>query len=257
MSTAGLDVERSGKVVTVAINRPPVNALTLALYEEIAEVFESLGQGDDNVNCAVFTARGDRAFCAGLDLHEFLAAKVEDDAARAQVVRRTFEAVRTCAIPVIAAVNGPALGAGAVLAAVCDIRIASERATFALPEINVGRCGGAAHLGRLIPQGALRKMFFTGRPIPSAEAYRIGLADEVVAPEFLLERAMTLAEEIAAKAPLGLRLGKQALNGAEFLPVAEGYALEQSFSTKLLATEDAREATQAVVDKRPPRFVGR
>lgn len=255
--SSGLEIERLGKVAMVAINRPPVNALTLALYEEIADVFERLGQASDDVNCAVFTARGERAFCAGLDLNEFLAAKVEDDAARAKIVRRTFEAVRTCAIPVIAAVNGPALGAGAVLAAVCDIRIASERAAFALPEINVGRCGGTAHLGRLIPQGALRKMFFTGKPIPASEAYRIGLVDEVVAPDVLRERAAALAEDIAAKAPLGLRLGKQALNGAEFLPVAEGYALEQSFSTKLLATEDAREATRAVIEKRPPRFVGR
>ena len=257
MSTTGLDVERSGKVVTVAINRAPVNALTLALYEEISELFETLGQSPEDANCVVFTARGEKAFCAGLDLNEFLAAKVEDDAARAAVVRRTFEAVRMCAIPVIAAVNGPALGAGCVLAAVADVRIASERATFGLPEINVGRCGGTAHLGRLIPQGALRKMFFTGKPISATEAFRIGLVDEVVAPAALQERATALAAEIASKAPLGLRYGKQALNRAEYLPVEEGYALEQTFSTKLLATEDAREATRAVVEKRAPRFVGR
>lgn len=257
MSAEGLEIERSGKVVTITINRPPVNAITLAVYEAIAETFEVLGQAPDDVNCAIFTGRGERAFCAGLDLNEFLAAKVEDDAHRAQIVRRTFEAVRNCAIPVIAAVNGPALGAGCVLTSVCDIRIASEKASFGLPEINVGRCGGTAHLGRLIPQGALRKMFFTGKPISAAEAFRIGLADEVVAPEALQQRAFALAEEIASKAPLGLRLGKQALNGAEFLPVAEGYALEQAFSTKLMATEDAREATKAVLEKRPPNFVGR
>ena len=108
-------------------------------------------------------APGTRAFCAGLDLKEFLAAKPEEDPERAKIVRRTFSAVRHCAIPVIAAVNGPALGAGCVLASVCDIRIAAATATFGLPEINVGRCGGGAHMGRYVPQGMLRKMFFTGR----------------------------------------------------------------------------------------------
>lgn len=256
MSVEGLEIVRSGAIVTIAIDRAPVNAITLAIYEAIAETFEVLGK-DDGANCAIFTGRGDRAFCAGLDLNEFLAARVEDDAHRAKIVRRTFEAVRNCAIPVIAAVNGPALGAGCVLTSVCDVRIASEKAKFGLPEINVGRCGGTAHLGRLIPQGSLRKMFFTGAPISAEEAFRIGLADEVVAPERLMPRAEELAAVIAAKAPLGLRLGKEALNGAEFLPVAEGYALEQSFSTKLMATEDAREATRAVLEKRAPRFVGR
>jgi enoyl-CoA hydratase len=138
-------VEKADKVVSVIIDRPPVNALTIALYQRVAEVFEEIGSFTD-VNCAVLLARGSRAFCAGLDLREFLAAKVEDDPARAVIVRRMFHSVRHCAIPVIAAVNGPALGAGCVLASVCDIRIASENATFGLPEINVGRCGGTAHM---------------------------------------------------------------------------------------------------------------
>jgi enoyl-CoA hydratase len=122
-------VEKTDKVVSVIIDRPPVNALTIALYQRIAEVFEEIGTLND-VNCAVLLARGSRAFCAGLDLREYLAAKVEDDQARAVIVRRMFHSVRHCAIPVIAAVNGPALGAGCVLASVCDIRIASENATF-------------------------------------------------------------------------------------------------------------------------------
>jgi enoyl-CoA hydratase len=158
---------------------------------------------------------------------------------------------------VIAAVNGPALGAGAVLASVCDIRISAASATFGLPEINVGRCGGGAHIGRHVPQGMLRKMFFTGRPISAEEAYRIGLVQEVVPPERLMDTARQLAATIAEKAPLGLRLGKAALNEIEFLPVEEGYAREQSYSTRLMHTEDAREATRAVVEKRAPVFHGR
>lgn len=243
-------------VATVTLARPPVNALTMALYSEIARIFEALGQ-EDGANCAIFTSEGSRAFCAGLDLNEFLAAKVEEDPERAVIVRRTFSALRNCAIPVIAAVNGPALGAGCVLASVCDIRIAAENATFGLPEINVGRCGGGAHMGRHLPQGLLRRMFFTGRPIDAPEAYRVGFVDRVVSTEELMPAATELATEIAGKAPLGLRFGKKALNEAEFLPVEEGYAREQAFSTRLMDTEDAREATKAVLEKRAPVFQGR
>jgi enoyl-CoA hydratase len=251
-----LVVDIAGKIATVAIDRPPVNALTLALYNTIADTFEELGKRTD-INCVVFTGRGTKAFCAGLDLREFLAATPEQDPERAVIVRRMFSAARHCAIPVIAAVNGPALGAGAVLASVCDIRVAAANATFGLPEINVGRCGGGAHIGRLIPQGALRKMFFTGRPISAQEAFRIGLVEEVVPAEELMSTALQLAGIIAEKAPLGLRLGKRALNEIEFLPVEEGYAREQGYSTQLMHTRDAREATRAVVEKRAPVFVGR
>jgi enoyl-CoA hydratase len=251
-----LVVDTAGKIATVTIDRPPVNALTLALYDRIADTFDELGRRTD-INCVVFTGRGSKAFCAGLDLREFLAATADQDPQRAAIVRRTFTSLRHCAIPVIAAVNGPALGAGAVLASVCDMRIAATNATFGLPEINVGRCGGGAHIGRLIPQGMLRKMFFTGRPISAHEAFRIGLVEEVVPAEELMTAALELAGTISEKAPLGLRLGKKALNEIEFLPVEEGYAREQGYSTQLMQTQDAREAARAVVEKRAPVFVGR
>jgi enoyl-CoA hydratase len=172
-------------------------------------------------------------------------------------VRRTFSAVYRCPIPVIAAINGPALGAGSVLATVCDIRIAASNARFGTPEINVGRCGGAAHHGRLIPQGALRRMYFTGEPIGAQEAFRLGLIDEVVEPENLMPTALKLAAKIAAKSPLGLRYAKQALNDIESMPLEAAYEHEQGYSTKLMHTEDAREATRASVEKRPPVFKGR
>jgi len=251
-----LKLEIEGGVAVVTLDRPPVNAITLAHYRAIGELFENLGK-DQAVHCAIFTAAGDRAFCAGLDLNEFLAATVEEDPARAAVVRQCFSAVRHCEIPVIAAVNGPALGAGTVLASVCDIRLASEKAKFSMPEINVGRCGGGAHLGRLIGQGNLRKMFFTGQPIDAAEALRIGLVEEVLAADALMNRAHELARLIASKSPLGLRMGKASLNEIEFMQVEEGYQVEQGYSTRLMATEDAREATRAVVEKRAPVFKGR
>jgi enoyl-CoA hydratase len=251
-----LHIKKANKIAQITLDRPPVNALTIGLYEELAELFESTNDWDD-INCVILTAQGNRAFCAGLDLNEFLAASVEDDPARAAIVRRMFSAVRHAAMPVIAAVNGPALGAGAVLASVCDIRLASRNATFGLPEINVGRCGGGAHIGRLIPQSVLRMMAFTGQPIDAKEALRVGMVNEVLEGDQLMVRAQEIAEVIAGKAPLGLRLGKASLNEIEFMPVEEGYAKEQGYSTKLMATEDAREATRAVVEKRRPVFVGR
>jgi enoyl-CoA hydratase len=242
-------------IAVVTLDRPPVNALTMALYGEIAELFESFANRSE-VHCVILTAAGTKAFCAGLDLHEFLAASADDDTERAAIVRRCFAAVRLCAVPVIAAVNGPALGAGCVLASVADIRLAGPAARFSLPEINVGRCGGTAHLGRHLPQGVLRHMVFTGLPLSVEDAYRFGFVQEIVAAESLYGRAMELARLIAGKAPLGLRLGKQSMNAAEFLPVEEGYAGEQAFSTRLMHTADAREATRAVVEKRAPVWSG-
>lgn len=253
---AEIVVEQIGRILAVTLDIPPVNTLTLARYRKIAEVFEGISTRND-VNCVVLTARGSKAFCAGLDLQEFVAATVEDDPARAVVVRGTFKAIRHCAVPVIAAVNGPALGAGAVLAASCDIRIASEKATFGMPEINVGRCGGGAHMGRHLSPGMLRLMYFTGEPISAWEAHRVGLVEEVVKPRRLLPAAQELAEAIARKSPIGLRMAKEALNRVEFMPTEEGYELEQSYSTKLMHTEDAREAVRAVVEKREPVFKGR
>jgi len=252
----GIGTSFNDGVAEIVIDCPPVNAITLADYVAIADAFDAADQWKD-VHCILFTATGERAFCAGLDLKEFLAATVDEDPARARIVRRCFKSIRDCVLPTIAAVNGPALGAGAVLSSVCDIRIASTRARFGMPEINVGRCGGAAHLGRHIPQGMLRKMFFTGEPIDATEAWRLGFVQEVVEPEELLPAARALAARIARKAPLGLRMGKQALNQIEFLPVDEGYQIEQQFSTQLMKTRDAREATAAVLEKRSPVFEGR
>jgi enoyl-CoA hydratase len=249
-------LERSEKIATVTLNIPPVNALSLERYQLITDTFIGLGS-TAGLNCIVLTAKGTRAFSAGLDLQEFLAATVEDDPRRASVVRATFKAIRQCPIPVIAAVNGPALGAGAVLAAVSDFRIASEKATFGMPEINVGRCGGGSHLGRLLNPGLLRLMYFTGEPISAWEAYRVGFVQQLVTPRRLLPAAYELATIIADKSPIGIRMAKEALNAVELMRVEEGYELEQSYSTQLMHTLDAKEAVRAVVEKRAPIFVGR
>jgi enoyl-CoA hydratase len=256
LAVDGLTIAVTDGVALITLDRPPVNALTMVLYRKLTTVFETLGETLD-VNCAILTAAGTRAFCAGKDVREFLATTVEQDIEQAPIVRRAFSAIRDCRIPVIAAVNGPALGGGCALAAVCDIRIASHSARFALPEVNIGRCGGGAHVGPLVPPGILRRMFFTAEAIDAAEAYRIGLVDQVEAPEDLMPAALRLARTIATKSPLGLRLGKQALNEIESLPFEDACLAERRYAEQLLRTEDAREAARAVAEKRAPVFSGR
>lgn len=251
----GIRIEQEGRIAHVVMDHAPVNALTSALYAELGDVFLKMVSRQD-VSVVVLRSGCAKAFCAGKDLNEFLDATIEDDPASAYNVRRTFEAIRHCPVPVIAMVDGTALGAGCVIAACADIRVASTRARFGMPEINVGRCGGTAHVGRLVSQGAMRMMWFTGDPIDAAEAYRIGLVDRLVEPEVLEESVIALANRIAAKSPIGLRTGKKSMNEAEELAVDIGYAHEQRYSTQLMHSHDAREATRAIVEKRAPVFTG-
>jgi enoyl-CoA hydratase len=250
-----LVVERSGNIVSIILDRPPLNALTLPLYRHILDAFRDVALG--TARCVVLTARGD-AFCTGVDLNELINVSPEEDPKRSAMVRETFRTVRTCPIPVVAALNGPALGAGAVLASVADIRIGSDAASIGLNQIDIGRCGGGAHLGRFVSPGTLRRMSFSGQPLSASEAYRVGLIDELVpSPELLLPAAYHLAGTIAGKSPIGMRMAKETLNQLEFLPLEEGFELEQQYSTQLMHTEDAREAARATFERRPPQFKGR
>lgn len=249
-----VDVDLATGIATVTLNRPPVNALTVEMCGQIQKVFAELS-GAQSTRCVILAGAGTRAFCAGLDFKEFFASTA-DESVRALIVRNMYLAVYTCAAPVIAAVEGPALGAGSVLASVCDIRLAAQAATFGLPEINVGRIGGAAHHGRLIPQGLLRRMVFTGVPISSAEAHRVGFVQDLVSAD-ALAAARTLASVIAAKSVVGVRHAKLSLNEIEHLTVDDGYEREQVRSARLRETEDAQEASRAVMEKRSPVFTGR
>jgi enoyl-CoA hydratase len=137
------------------------------------------------------------------------------------------------------------------------MRMGSPRASFVLPEVSVGRCGGGRHMMRHLPQGVVRRMFFTAQPLTSEEALRFGFLDSVHDSAELAGAAMTRARDIAANSPLALRLGKAALNESESLPVQEGYAVEQQYTLRLARTGDAREALAARREKRAPRFTGR
>ena len=143
-------------------------------------------------------------------------------------------AITDCAVPVIGAINGPALGAGLALAACCDILVASENATFGTTEINVGLLGASAHLSLLVGRHKAREMFFTGEQVPAAELYRIGAVRSVVPRSELLATARALAETLATKSPIALRLAKESMNRVEFLPLKEAYRTEQDYTAKLL-----------------------
>lgn len=222
-----------GRVATVTIDRPPVNALTIDSYREIAKVFADLGARED-IHCIVLTAAGKRAFCAGFDFREFAAVGgTEDDPSRPEVLRAMFETVRGCSVPIIAALNGPAIGAGCVLAAVCGIRIGGENASFGLPEIDFGRIGGAAYLAPLVSPGRLQQMVFTGEPMSARQALREGLLTELVDTDQVVSEAMKIAVRIAAKSRLALCEIKNALTELADLSIEEGYRLEQDRSQAL------------------------
>lgn len=243
-------------ICTLIIDRPPVNAVTVEVYNELIEVLEELRALED-LRVVIFTGAGEKAFVAGADVNEFVTITPEMEEPRSARVRESLFALLDFPLPVVAAVNGPALGAGCAMACACDIRIASERARFGLPEINVGALGGGSFLGRYLPPGKLREVFFTAEPISAEDAFRLGLVEKVVPHSELMFAARELATKIAQKSPIALKLAKESLNAVEFMPLKEGYPLEQRYTARLRVTEDAREAMRAFLEKRPPRYVGR
>jgi enoyl-CoA hydratase len=253
-------VEIADRVATVTLDRPPVNALSSGLYTEFSTAVERVG-ADSQVSVMVLMSASTRAFCAGADVAELAALSGADaddaDTRRQELARRVFGQLLDLPQPSIAVVDGPAIGAGAVIASCADMRMGSPRASFVLPEVSVGRCGGGRHMMRHLPQGIVRRMFFTGQPLSSQEALRFGFLDAVHDSAELASAALARARDIAAHSPLALRLGKAALNASEPLPVQEGYAVEQRYTLQLARSADAREALAARREKRAPRFTGR
>ena len=253
MSLVKLEIR--DRIAIITLDNPPVNALSAEGQVEIYETFDGLHEQDEAV-VAVFTGAGRRAFCAGADIRARLdgdARFPEDHGRRA---REAFNSIYECPIPVIGAINGPALGAGLALAASCDYLIASENANFALPEIDVGLMGGARHLGRLFPQGVTRRLHYTADRLPAAEAYRLGAVHKVVPSDQLMDAAMEEACIIAAKMPKGIRLAKEGLNMIEWMDLKNGYRFEQTRTAILRKTDDAVEAKRAFLERRAPVFKG-
>lgn len=240
----------------ITFDRPPVNAMTAESYAEVGRVFRDLAKRDE-LRVVMLTSASDRAWIAGRDINEFLAMTVEIAEQRAPLVRECFWAVLELPVPTIAVVNGAALGAGLLMASMSDIIIASSNAVFGLPEINVGSLGGAKHLSRLVPQHKVRKMMLTGERVTAAEFHRLGVVDQVVEPDKLMDAARAVAEDIASKSPVAIRLAKEVLNRIEPMDLLPGYTVEQQYTAKLMGYADAKEAANAFLERRKPVFTGR
>lgn len=250
-------VELDGRVAVVAMAAPPVNAQDSVFRAELLQIFDTLSEMAD-VRAIVLTGEG-RAFSAGADLQERKSLG-EDTGAYTRhnrLVRAGFEAIMDCDKPVIAAVNGAAVGAGAVLALVSDIMIVSENAFIAMTEVDYGLAGGVRHIMRSFSPSDARLAIFTARRISGAELYRMRVASICTGPEQLLPEAMAIATQIADKAPLAVTTAKRSFSLTEQMPLRDGYRYEQTQTARLSETEDTREALTAFAEKRAPVFRGR
>ncbi len=247
-------------VATVTLNRPEVhNAMNEAMRRDLTRCFDAIAT-DEEVKAVVVTGAGERAFSAGADIREFVEPLVP---VRFREQRRRLDfrqAMDRCWQPIVAAVNGFALGGGLELALACDMRIAAVGATLGLTEINLAIIpggGGTQRLPRLVGRGKALELILTGARIPADEALRIGLVERVVPTGEALKAATELARSMATKAPVALRYAKEAVVKGLELPLAEGLRLEGDLSTLLRTTEDRLEGAKAFLDKRAPRWTGR
>ncbi|MCZ4549699.1 enoyl-CoA hydratase-related protein [Gordonia rubripertincta] len=230
-------------IALVELARGKVNAIDTQMYDEIAEVFDILSDNQD-IRAIVLTGRG-RIFCAGNDLGNFRVMDAVSGDVEMRSVRRALFGLYDCALPVIAAINGPALGSGLALASLSDIVVASDRATFGLPEMGVGVLGGGRFTARMLPQQAMRRMFFTAEPVDADTLRSWGAPIDVVPHDEVLEVAMSRARVIAAKSRYALTLAKQSLNGCEDVDLKRGYELEQTFTVRLSEHPDSKKAVEA------------
>ena len=251
--------EREGRVAILTIHRPDkLNALSeqvrVELLEELARI-----ETDADVGVVVITGSGEKSFIAGADIAEF-AGRTPFDQRHAMRSPRIFDVMASFPKPVIAMINGFCLGGGCELAMSCDLRIASDRARFGQPEINLGLIpggGGTQRLPRLVGTGQAMRLILTGDMIPAAEAKEIGLVDQVVPHEELRAKTLELAQKIAAKSPLTLKVAKEAVRASERLAIEEGILYERDLFCLCFSSADKEEGVAAFLAKRPAAWTGR
>jgi enoyl-CoA hydratase len=247
-------------IATIVINRPAVrNALNAATLDDLQAAVEHVGN-DSSIRVVIVTGAGDRAFVAGADISEIAALTSEEGQRFARRGQSIFDAVETLGKPVIAAVNGYALGGGCELAMACTLRIASENAMFGQPEVKLGIIpgyGGTQRLSRLVGKSHALELLLTGEMISAAEALRVGLVNHVVPSSELQSTAEALAKKIMANAPQAVRFCLQAVHRGLDMTQEDGQFLEASLFGMSCATEDKIEGTKAFLEKRAPHFKGK
>lgn len=261
MQAEHLDMMIDAGVATVTLNRPSaLNALNQAMIAELDHALDALG-ADETLRAVIITGAGERAFAAGADVREFTTLADKRAAqALAERAHAVFEKIGTLPKPVIAAINGFALGGGLELALACDIRLAADSAVLGLPEVTLGLMpgwGGTTRLVRLIGPGATKLLVFSGRRIGADEALQRGIVEQVFPQADLLPEALALARHFASLPPRSLAHAKESINYAHDVPLKEANAREAALFGRLLATEDGREGVQAFLDKRAAQWKGR
>lgn len=257
MTYTSILVERRNRVGVITLNRPQaLNALNGDLLGELLQALSDF-DSDDAIG-AIVIAGSDKAFAAGADIKQMASASVVDMLNGTFV--ELFDGLRQIRKPVIAAVSGYALGGGCELALACDLIVASETACFGQPEVTIGvipGAGGTQRLARAVGKALAMEMVLNNRTLTAAEALQFGMINRVVSPDRWLEEAIALAEEIASRAPLAVRLGKEAVNRAFELPLGEGLAAERRLFYSLFATQDQKEGMAAFIEKRKPNWQGK
>ena len=247
-------------IARITINRPDkLNALNATVMQELSSAVTQV-ETDDGIRGVLLTGAGPKAFVAGADISELAAQGPVDGKARAQLGQSVFRRLERCGKPVVAAVNGFALGGGCELAMACHLRVASEAAKFGQPEVKLGigpGYGGTVRLPRLVGKGRALELLLTGDMIDAAEALRIGLVNRVVPADRLLPEAETLLRKILENGPLAIRFVIEAVDAGLELSVDDGLLLEANHFGLLSATADMREGTAAFLERRKAGFTGR
>lgn len=260
MPFQNITVDVAEEVATVTVNRPDkLNALNDLTISELGRAFEEI-RGQDSVRGAILTGAGAKAFVAGADIAELAVQGPLEGRARARRGQDVFRRIETSPKPVIAAINGFALGGGCELAMACHIRIAAENAKFGQPETKLGigpGYGGSQRLPRLVGQGRALELILTGEMIDAREAHRIGLVNAVVPQADLMRTAQEMMKKILANGPVAVALSIEAVIRGVELPLDDAMRLEADHFGLLAATDDMREGMKAFLEKRAPRFSGR
>jgi enoyl-CoA hydratase len=255
-----LEYEKRGPIAYVTLNRPQVlNALNTPTWADLKAAFEDV-RDDPAVRGAILTGAGDKAFIAGADINELATVTSDEAEQSSRFGQQVLDLIENLGKPVVAAVNGFALGGGCETAMACTLRIAAESARFGQPEVKLGLPpggGGTQRLPRLVGKGRALQLILTGNVIDAREAWRIGLVNEVVPLPELMSRAEAVLEQILANAPIAVRYSMEAVNKGLDGGQAEGLALEAALFGVCAATEDKHEGTSAFLNKRAPHFQGR
>jgi enoyl-CoA hydratase len=253
-------LERTDAIALLTVNRPKVlNALNTATLDELRRLVLAL-KHDETVRCVILTGTGEKSFIAGADINELAVQTPTGGRDLAMRGQHVLDLIENMGKPVIAAINGYALGGGCELAMACTIRIAADTARIGQPEINLGIIPGYAgtqRLTRLVGRGRALEMLLTGDPIGAHEAHRIGLVNRVVPPGELLKEARALAATLASKAPVAVRYIIDAVNKGLQMPFGEAQVHEATLFGLVASTEDMREGTKAFLEKRKAEFKGR